>query len=130
MLPFSLVGETTTTTKSMLSTICRRSQVRKSWTSGGGIPHQDHVEGGPPVNRPWQGSISHLQAVEPTLYCVGGQEEVQVTVGAADMALAVGVQPFTIDVHDIRRMLESKQYAIFEAAEAIGGAEAEGCGES
>lgn len=60
------------------------------------------------------------QDVQPALYRVGvdGQEQgVQVVVTAADMGVTGDheVEPFTIDVHEIRQELEGVGYAVFEA---------------
>ena len=61
----------------------------------------------------------------PALYRVGGDgegENLQISISAVDMGIPVSaeggaIDPFTIDVHEIRRMLEKQQRAIFEAAE-------------
>lgn len=68
------------------------------------------------------------QDVHPTLYRVGGDgegENVQISISATDMGVPVPaeegeegvVDPFTIDVHEIRQMLEDRQRCVFEAAE-------------
>ena len=62
--------------------------------------------------------------VTPALYRVGGDgegENLQISISAADMGIPAStergaIDPFTIDVHEIRRMLEIQQSATFEAA--------------
>jgi hypothetical protein len=63
--------------------------------------------------------------VTPTEYRVGGNEEgenSQISISAEDMGVPVSdeggaIDPFTIDVHEIRQMLEELERGVFEAAE-------------
>jgi hypothetical protein len=63
--------------------------------------------------------------VDPTLYRVGEGENVQISISATDMGLPVPagedeegyVDPLTIDVHEIRQMIEEDEYGVFEAEE-------------
>lgn len=69
--------------------------------------------------------MSVRRDVKPTLYRVHESENVQISISAIDMGMSVPlgedeedcVDPLTIDVHEIRQMIEEDKYGKFEAEE-------------